>query len=212
MAEFKDIRSSVSSTEEPIMSIPYLHATETRLLKQVVKDLFRHEGFREYAYPDTLSKLHKKYPNEKWGFRPARDILLEIGISYSDALEMGAPWTYGVGFAVGVTPDHKITEQRAMRILEEKILETHAILTNILPWYKASGFVTHTVLINMAFNLGIKGLLGFKNTLEYMKQQKWYNASANMRKSLWYRQVRSRAEELARRIETQEIPTQYASE
>lgn len=174
------------------------------LKKQVKKDLERHEGYREFAYPDPLSPLHKKNPQLPWGQRPARE-LAPPGTDW----ESGSPWTVGFGFTHGVGPDSKMPRIQAERKLEEHILQADLELSGILPWYKSSPFVVKTVLINMRFNLGRKGLLGFKNTLGYMKERQWTNASANMRKSLWYRQVGQRAEELARRIETQEIPRQY---
>ena len=38
--------------------------------KQVCSDLERHEGFRQFAYPDPLSFIGKNYsnPKYKWGF------------------------------------------------------------------------------------------------------------------------------------------------
>ncbi len=182
-----------------------------KLLRQVGVDLFRHEGFRPYAYPDPLSPLAKKYPAKKykWGERPAREILSEIGVKVEDAEKLGAPWTYGFGFTQGGNVDSNIDRIKAKRKLETHILEEDAKLASILSWYNSTSFVTRTVLINMAFNLGLKGLLGFRNTLSYMSVGNWKQAAANMRQSLWFRQVGSRAEELARRIETQSIAEEH---
>jgi lysozyme len=180
---------------------PYLHATETILLLQVKMDLDRHEGFREFAYPDPLSELYKKHPNLPWGFKPAREIA-PPGCNFED----GKPWTVGFGFTHGVTADSRMNRITAERLLETKILEVDTALRNALPtWYSKASFATKTVLINMSFNLGLKGLLGFRNTLNYLKGANYKQAAANMRHSLWYKQVKKRAEELARRIETQEI-------
>ncbi len=41
------------------------------LKRQVVADLNRHEGFREFAYPDPLSALYKKFSRLPWGLKPA---------------------------------------------------------------------------------------------------------------------------------------------
>lgn len=172
-----------------------------KLVKQVAADLARHEGFREYAYPDPLSPLYKRYAHLPWGFKPAREIA-PPGVD----LHQGNPWTVGFGFTHGVTPDSRIDRLKAERLLEQKVVDMDTVLRHALAtWYDGASFVTKTVLINMGFNMGLKGLLSFKNTLKYIKEQKWTQAGANMRKSLWYRQVKGRAEELARRIETQEI-------
>lgn len=188
------------------MSTPYLHATQTKLMLQVKKDLDRDEGYREYAYPDPLSRLGRKYPYTKyrrWGFEPARSILSLI----SDMKEKdGAPWTVGFGFTGGTNAGTTMPRLLAERKLEVLILEIDAELNSILSWYKDASFVTKTILINMAFNMGIKGLLGFRNTLRYISEGNYKQAGANMRKSLWYKQVTSRAERLAKRMETQMIP------
>lgn len=191
---------------EEQMTIPYLHTGQTKLLLQVKKDLDRHEGFREFAYPDPLSPLFKKYPHLQWGFKPVRELPIPPGTD----LDQGKPWTVGYGFTEGTTPDSRMNRITAERKLEEKILEEDHKLSVALPWYKdGTSFVTKTILINMSFNMGIRGLLKFKNTLAFVKSKQYANAASNMRKSLWYKQVTSRASELARRMETQEIPAQY---
>lgn len=188
------------------MAMPYLHAKETKLMLQVKADLERHEGFKEFAYPDPLSKLAKTYRRLPWGDKPATE-LMEL-TPEMDAVD-GAPWTMGFGFTHGVTPESRIERIRAERMLEEKIMEMNTVLTNALPWYKDASHVTKTILINMAFNMGLVGLLKFKNTLAYVKAGSYIQAAANMRKSLWFSQVGSRAIELAKRMETQAIEPQH---
>lgn len=182
---------------------------ELQLAHQVASDLDRHEGYREFAYPDPLSKLQAKHPDEKWGFQPARDILSRLGVSYEDADKLGAPWTVGYGFTHGVNPDTRIPKQLAKRKLEELVLAVHRDLFLTLTWYKDSTTVTKTVLINMYYNLGRAGLLGFRNTLRYISERNYKQAAVNMLKSLWAKQVGQRARELARRLETQEIPASF---
>lgn len=193
--------------KEEEMHIDPTVTSKGKLVSQVKEDLSRHEGFREYAYPDVLSPLFKQHRNQPWGFKPAREILSLIGVDYNTAVREGAPWTVGHGFTHGVTPDSVMTLIRSERKLEEHILEADQELNAVLTWYKDAPYVVKVVLVNMKFNLGLKGLLGFNNTLRYMKEKNYKQAAANMRKSKWYRQVTNRAEELARRIETQTIAT-----
>lgn len=191
--------------KEEDMQVDPTVTTKRELRDQVKADLVRHEAFREFSYPDVLSELFKKHPREKWGFVPAREILSKIGIRADVAFRTGSPWTVGHGFTTGVNVDSKMDPLRSERMLEEHILQADLELGNVLSWYKDAPFVVKTVLINMKFNLGLRGLLGFNNTLRFMKEKNYTQAAANMRKSLWYRQVKTRAEELARRIETQSI-------
>lgn len=190
------------------MNIPYLNKNETKLLLQVKKDLERHEGFREFAYPDPLSKLAATQKSKDWGFRPAKDIM-KPGTNPAT----GNPWTYGFGFAVGVTPESRISRVQAERKLEEHILAMDSTLADTLSWYRDASYVTRGVLINMAFNLGVVGLLKFKNSLAFLKAKDYQKAAHNLTLSLWYKQVGQRARELVTRIETQQIaPAHLAPE
>lgn len=58
------------------------------------------------------------------------------------------------------------------------------------------------VLINMAFNMGIAGLLKFKNMLAAIEACNYPLAAAEMSTSLWARQVKGRAVELAEQMRT----------
>lgn len=184
---------------------------QSKLLRQVVSDLDRHEGFREFAYPDPLSSLARKHPSKDWGFKPAREVLATIGVSPEQAAKLGAPWTVGFGFTHGVTLDSRMNRITAERKLEQEILDVDSALRNVLSWYQQATFVTKTILINMAFNMGIKGLLGFRNTLTFISQKNYEQAARNMIQSLWARQVGPRAKELTERMRTQIIPATYTA-
>ena len=188
------------------MAIPYLHTAETKLMLQVKKDLSRHEAFREYAYPDPLSPMGKKYRGWNWGKVAARELLGRIA---GFKVEDGNPWTYGYGFTHNVTCDSRIQPVAAERQLESLILEMNLVLGETFSWYKASSFITKTILINMAFNMGLSKLKGFKNTLEFIRKNDYENAARNMQLSLWYTQTGSRARELVERMRTQTIEPQY---
>lgn len=183
---------------------------QNKLLRQVVSDLDRHEGFREFAYPDPLSSLARKHPSKDWGFKPAREVLAILGVSAEQAVKLGAPWTVGFGFTHGVSLDSRMNRITAERKLEQEILDVDSALSKVLSWYKEATYVVKTVLINMAFNLGIKGLLGFRNTLMFISQKNYEQAARNMTQSLWFRQVGRRAVELTERMRTQKISEDHA--
>ena len=58
------------------------------------------------------------------------------------------------------------------------------------------------VLINMAFNMGIQGLLKFKNTMAAIENGNYKGAADQMLLSKWAAQVKSRAVELSKQMET----------
>src|SRR5688572_27910594 len=67
-----------------VLPTPHVEEEEvnkTELLNQYLADARKHEGFRQYAYPDPLSALGKIFPASKygWGAKPAREILNFIG-------------------------------------------------------------------------------------------------------------------------------------
>lgn len=71
-----------------------------------------------------------------------------------------------------------------------------------LPWSLALGDRRFAVLVNMAYNLGTGGLLGFKRMLAACEKRDYAQTAAEMRNSKWYRQVGERGENLARQMES----------
>ena len=53
------------------------------------------------------------------------------------------------------------------------------------------------ILVNMAFNLGVAGLMNFKNMLSAVEEGRWSDASTEMLDSKWADQVGTRAIELS---------------
>lgn len=64
--------------------------------------------------------------------------------------------------------------------------------------------VRQAVLINMAFNLGINGLLKFRNSLKLWRQKDYEGFSKEILNSRWARQVGNRAKELSEQARTGE--------
>jgi lysozyme len=71
-----------------------------------------------------------------------------------------------------------------------------------IPWYLGIGWARQAVLLNMGFNLGVTGLLKFKKMLAACQSMDFKRAAAEMRSSAWAGQVKSRAEELIKQMET----------
>lgn len=90
-----------------------------------------------------------------------------------------------------------ITRAQSRKMLSNDIDRVIRSLDRHLPWVADLDEVRQRVLINMAFNLGTRGLLGFRNTLRYIAAGNYEQASVNMLKSLWARQVKGRANRLA---------------
>lgn len=175
--------------------------------RQTVSDLDRHEGFRQYAYPDPLSRLGKRYasPRYKWGFEPGHLLLAKYGEKEAD----GRPWTVGFGFTKGVTPASSISKEFARHKLEEILLEHLYILDKLIPNWLELPPVVRTVLANMAFNLGEQRLSKFKPTLSVIARGDFLAAAARLKNTAWYKQVGPRARELVKRLETLKVDERY---
>ena len=103
--------------------------------------------------------------------------------------------TIGVGRNL---EDRGITKDEAVMMLDNDIrLCEEQLISRIGSVYKGLDEVRKSVLINMCFNLGIGGLLEFKNTLAFISSEDWERAANNMLVSKWAKQVGRRAIELA---------------
>jgi len=111
--------------------------------------------------------------------------------------------TIGVGHNVYAKPlpegwNPPITDEQINQLLSEDLVDVFEGLDKHLPWWRNLSEARQRVLINMAFNLGVRGLLTFKNTLKAIEQGKYGYASALMLQSKWASQVGARASRLSR--------------
>ena len=105
--------------------------------------------------------------------------------------------TIGYGHTGDVKEGDEITLHQAEVILLVDIDKHKKELDAKLPWAHKLDDARYGVLLNMAFNLGIAGLLKFKNTLKFVEQGRYADAADGMLQSLWARQVGARARRLA---------------
>jgi lysozyme len=105
--------------------------------------------------------------------------------------------TIGVGRNLD---DNGIRAIEADFMLRNDVDEVMHALYRRLPWISSLTQDRQAVLINMSFNLGLDGLLQFKNTLAAIEQGNYDNAAQRMLQSKWATQVKGRATELADRM------------
>lgn len=122
------------------------------------------------------------------------ELIRDEGVKLKPYRDTVGKLTIGVGRNLD---DVGITQVEAARMLDADIQRTMAALDSALPWWRNLDEVRGRVLVNMAFNLGVAGLLGFKHTLADMQAGNYALTAAGMRASKWARQVGERAERLA---------------
>lgn len=120
------------------------------------------------------------------------------------ALTIGYGHNLDANPIIDITPHTKITEGRATRILIEDCRKYAVQLDGRMTWWRTLNEPRQAVILNMAFNLGILGLLSFKNTLRAVKEERWSDAADGMLASKWAGQVKRRAVELAAQMRSGE--------
>jgi len=111
-------------------------------------------------------------------------------------------WTIGWGHT---GPEVKAgltwTDQEAHAALLADIARAEQQLDARLPWWRRLDDVRQDVIVEMAFNLGVRGLLTFEHMLDAAHAGEWQRAGSLMLLSKWARQVGNRAMRLADMME-----------
>lgn len=114
--------------------------------------------------------------------KPYRDTVGKITIGYGRNLE-----------------DRGITEQEAEVLLIRDVIETQRQLARY-GWFLLMNETRQDALVNMAYNLGMGGLLGFRRMIAALERRDYHSAAREMLDSKWARQVNHRATELAEQM------------
>jgi lysozyme len=124
------------------------------------------------------------------------------GVRYDRYLDSKSIPTCGVGHNIQAKPlpagwKFPLNDTQVNSLLDDDLEDVFHDLDRNLPWWTDLNDTRQRVLANMAFNLGITKLLGFRNTLVFMRQGKYDAAADGMLASAWASQVKGRAQRLA---------------
>ena len=120
--------------------------------------------------------------------------------AYKDSMDL---LTIGVGRLIDSRkPGAGLRPDEIDYLLKNDIADRVTALTKALPWFDRLDEARRGVLVNMAFQLGTDGLLGFKSTLALVAAGKYSEASEQMLKSKWATQTPARAKRLADQMKT----------
>ena len=137
---------------------------------QLIDLVIKHEGLRLTVYDDATGKP-----------------------IVAGSQCVGNP-TLGVGRELSKTG---ISDAEARELLKNDIVRFSKELDKALPWWRKLTENRQQVIFSMAFNMGIAGLLGFKNTLKSIQDGNYEAGATQMLESKWSKQVGKRAVELA---------------
>jgi len=144
--------------------------------KQRLRDqLSKHEGRRKYVYDDASGKA--------------------IG---EGCFVRGLP-TVGVGRNLY---DRGLSDDEIDYLLDNDINDCLHDASQ-LSFFSSLDPVRKAAVVELVFNLGLTRLKGFKKFLGFMLEQRWAQASAELKDSNWYRQVgEGRGDTIRHMIET----------
>ena len=136
----------------------------------LLENIKAHEGFRDHIYKDSLGKATIGY-----GF-------LVVALSPDELKLNGGK----------IEPMNK---EVAEKILNSKVAKLQKRLFQCLPWLESKPQGVQDVLTEMAYQLGLAGLIGFRHTLGCIETGDYAQAARNLRESLLYRQTPKRVED-----------------
>ena len=111
-------------------------------------------------------------------------------------------WTIGVGRLIDARKGGGLTREESAYLLQNDIMAKTTELNSKLSWVSTLDPVRHAVLVNMAFQMGVEGLLKFRNTLAMIKAGQYADAASGMLESLWAQQTPARAQRLSTQMRT----------
>lgn len=145
------------------------------MLDQQIAELMDDEGIRLVVYDDATGQPIKP-----------------------GSVVKGHP-TIGVGRALDV---HGISRDESAQLLANDIFAVEAAL-NKWPWFLALDPVRRGVMTNLAFNMGVHGLLQFARMIGALQRFDFNGAGDELASSRWARQVqRSRSKRLLDQLRT----------
>ena len=139
----------------------------------LIENIKAHEGYRREIYKDSVGK-----PTVGYGF-------LVSALSPDEIKLNGGK----------VEP---MSKEVADKILNLKVSKLKKRVFQCLPWLESKPQNVQDTLIEMAYQLGLAGLMGFRHTLGCIEAGDYAQAARNLRASLLYRQTPKRVEDYIR--------------
>ena len=102
--------------------------------------------------------------------------------------------TIGYGFAI---KDLIIDEDVADLILMKKLFILLERIHIAFAWFKEIDDKAKGVVVNMCYQIGLRGFSKFKKTIYYLETQQYEEAADEMLDSLWAKQTPNRANQLS---------------
>lgn len=113
-------------------------------------------------------------------------------------------WTIGVGRLIDKRKGGRLRPDEIDYLLNNDVADRLTELASRIPWFEKLDAARQGALLNMSFQLGVPGLLSFRNTLKLIELGDYAGAAENMLLSKWATQTPERAKRMAKQIRTGE--------
>lgn len=121
----------------------------------------------------------------------------EVLTAYKDHLGY---LTIGVGRLIDKAKGGGITAEESAYLLANDIMRKSQELDRRLPWWTGLSDARRGVILSMAFQMGVDGLLKFVNTLAAVKAGQYDRAADGMLQSMWAKQTPERAKRMSEQM------------
>jgi lysozyme len=140
--------------------------------------LAKHEGNRNFVYDDVTGK--------------------PIGEA---TFVRGKP-TIGVGRNL---QDRGLSEDEIRYLLDNDINDC-AVVAHGFPWFGQLDSVRQNAVVELLFNLGTSKFRTFRKFIAFMNEGRYAQAGEELKRSLWYGQVKGRADTIIKMVVSGEWP------
>lgn len=122
--------------------------------------------------------------------------------SYQDTLGL---WTIGIGHHdAQVCEGMQWNDAMIDQVFQADVTEKMHQAASAFPWFIRLNEPRQAVVVEMLFQMGLVKVLGFKNALAAMRDERWHDAAAHMLDSEWAKETPKRARRTAYQMETGE--------
>lgn len=159
--------------------------------EKLIDQLIRHEGeeLQVYECPAGFKTIGVGRNLETKGLTKEESKFLNLRV-------------YSLDEVIEVLSKRGITKEESRYLLSNDIDYFEEELEKYIPWIQNKPESVKMVLIDMAFNMGVSGLLKFKKTLALIESGQYIAASQEMLNSSWKNQVGQRAFDLSNQLKT----------
>ncbi len=131
------------------------------------------------------------------------DLKREEGLRLVSYQDTEGVWTIGFGHTgAGIVANMRWSLEHAQAVLHSDIARVLAALDREAVWWRNLSDPRQDVIVQMTFQLGIRGLLAFHHTIQAIRSGDFTLAAEEMLASKWAKQTPHRAARLAEQMKT----------